>query len=407
MTPPRFTVVKEPIASDQAPEKARILIAEDDAAIRRLLVKQLQQYEVISARDGEEALVLVRETNPDVIVLDWMMPKRDGLQLTRTLRSDATTKLTPIILLTGRNDEASKLEALQAGVNEFVSKPCSYLELQHRVRNMVTISQSQKEVEKSRELLMRSEKLSSLGELSAGIMHEINNPLNYAMTGLHALKMLEDDMDQGLRDDFQDVVQDINEGLTRVSQIATDLRNFSRMGHVEMKRVNLAKVARMSERLISDRLLKVQYESNVPEDLFVYASEGQVSQVLVNLLVNAVDALEMTDRRPEDRIIRLTAEKTSEGIYLAVWDNGCGISEEVRLRLFDPFYTTKDQGKGTGLGLSVCHRMLEAHGAELCVDSTEGQYTRFYTVLPDADIGSTDLSSEGREISSVVSASLS
>lgn len=408
MITPRFKIVKEEeVPTLPQSDRPRLLIAEDDPAIRRLLVRQLDEYEIIEATDGDEAHHLALEHRPDVIVLDWMMPKCDGLELTRRLRKNSEMVLTPIILLTGRNDEASKLEALQAGVNDFVTKPCSFLELQHRVRNMVTICEAQKEVSHSRELLVRSEKLSSLGELSAGIMHEINNPLNYAKIGLHALKMFADDLDEETRDEFADIVKDIDEGLTRVSQIAHDLKTFSRMGHVEMKRTNLSKIVKMSERLIGDKLTSVQYESDVSEDLFVYASESQVSQVLVNLLVNAVDALDDEERKTEEKIIRLTAQKTEEGINFSVWDNGCGISDEMKVRLFDPFYTTKEAGKGTGLGLSVCHRMLEAHGANLCVDSKEGEYTRFHAVLPDADVESEVLDEEEKEAPSFASLSCS
>ena len=132
-----------------------------------------------------------------------------------------------------------------------------------------------------------------------------------------------------------------------------------------------------------------------------------MSQVLVNLLVNAVDALDDEERKTEEKIIRLTAQKTEEGINFSVWDNGCGISDEMKVRLFDPFYTTKEAGKGTGLGLSVCHRMLEAHGANLCVDSKEGEYTRFHAVLPDADVESEVLDEEEKEAPSFASLSCS
>lgn len=384
MTPPKFKIVRESDLEVPAATRPRVLVAEDEPALRRILVDQLADYEVLEAVDGIEALALARRYRPDVVLLDWMMPGADGLEVCRALRADEVLKVTPVVLLTGRNDEESKLEALGAGVNEFVSKPFSFLELQHRIRNMVNMARDQRELAASRELLVKSEKLSSLGELSAGIMHEINNPLNYSITGLHALKMMTISLDEDLQKEFTEVVDDIDEGLSRVSQIAHDLRTFAKMGQVAMERVNLSKVVRMSERLIADRLRKVEYQSRVEEDLYVHASAGQLSQVLVNLLVNAVDALEEQGRLPGQRLLRLTAERKAEGIYLSVSDNGCGILPEIRSRLFDPFFSTKAEGKGMGLGLSVCYRILEAHGARLEVDSRPGEYTRFYTLLPFA-----------------------
>jgi len=384
MTAPRFTIVKEAPLAPVGTARPCILVAEDDPALRHEVVEQLVDYEVLEAGDGHQALALALRHQPELILLDWMMPGLDGLEVARRLREEASMSLTPILLFTGRNDEDSMQEALEAGVNDFVSKPFSGLELRHRIQNMISLQRAQKEVEKSREHLVKSEKLSSLGELSAGIVHEINNPLNYAVSGVHALKMMGASLEGDFRTEFDEVLGDIREGLTRVSQIATDLRTFAKVGQVEMKRVNLSRIIAMSERFVADRLLNVQYESEVPEDLFILANEGQMSQILINLIVNAVDALHETARGEQAKIIRVTAERTPQGVYLAVWDNGCGIPAEKQSHLFRSFYSTKAD-KGMGLGLTVSSRMLEAHGAELSVDSIEGQYTRFYCVLPLAE----------------------
>ena len=176
MIPPQFKVVRESDLTEPVATRPRVLVAEDEPTLRQILVDQLADYEVLEAVDGVEALEMTRRYRPDVVLLDWMMPEANGLEVCRALRADAATRLTPVVLLTGRNDEESKLEALGAGVNEFVSKPFSFLELQHRIRNMVTMAQAQRELAASREMLVKAEKLSSLGELSAGIMHEINNP---------------------------------------------------------------------------------------------------------------------------------------------------------------------------------------------------------------------------------------
>ena len=160
-------------------------------------------YQLSGGRtDGEKALQLANRFQPDLILLDWMMPERDGLEVCRLIRGTAGFERVPIVMLTARIDERSKIEALEAGANDFLTKPFAPTELKLRINQLLNSGRFEKEVvQKSEELgsllaelkesesmLVQAEKLSSLGQMSAGIIHEINNPLNYAKTNLYSLR---------------------------------------------------------------------------------------------------------------------------------------------------------------------------------------------------------------------------
>jgi CheY-like chemotaxis protein len=222
-----------------------VLVADDEPDMRRFLVSQLDQdYEIVEAVDGREALAKAQTTLPDLILLDLMMPHMDGLQVCRELRTHAPTVGIPIILLTARADEEAKFDALQMGANEFLAKPFSSVELQARVRNLierhryqhhlsrqnVALSNAIEQIKETESQLVQSEKLSSLGRLSAGIIHEINNPLNYSLTGLFALRNKGRQLADGQRAEFEAIVNDVEEGLKRVRNIVSDLRTFTHPG---------------------------------------------------------------------------------------------------------------------------------------------------------------------------------
>ena len=373
-----------------------VLVAEDEADVRDLIVSQLGDFQLLVADDGEKALQLANRFRPDLILLDWMMPERDGLEVCRMLRATSGFERIPIVMLTARIDERSKIEALEAGANDFLTKPFAPTELKLRINHLLNSGRFEKEVvQKSEELgaalaelkesesmLVQAEKLSSLGQMSAGIIHEINNPLNYAKTNLYSLRTFVKLLPEGDREDFVEVTSDVEEGLERVVQIVKDLRSFAVKDKTQFSDVNLAEAVAASSRLLGNRLTHVRFDSEIPDHVHVNGNSNQLCQVFVNFIQNALDALKEMGRENESGEIRVECSQGPDWTSLHFHDNGCGISEENQQKIFDPFYSSKDIGEGMGLGLSICYRILDQHGVKIEIKSEIGSGTHFTLNFP-------------------------
>jgi|HubBroStandDraft_1064217.scaffolds.fasta_scaffold00577_20 PAS domain S-box-containing protein len=231
--------------------------------------------------------------------------------------------------------------------------------------------------------LAQSERLAALGTLLAGIAHEMNNPLAYALLGVErALAVLErvaapPDEVASLRE----ILESAHHGATRVAAVVSQIRASSRpeideRGPVDMRRA-LDAAMRVTKNEIQHRARLVTELADVPP---VLGNEHRIEQVFLNLLVNAVQAL--PDDRPDNEIrVTLRADETG-GVVVEVADNGPGIPDDIRARIFDPFFTTKRVGIGLGLGLSICHGIVTAHGGTIAVDSKLGAGSIFRVILP-------------------------
>ena len=242
-----------------------------------------------------------------------------------------------------------------------------------------------KELGENEARLLHVEKLSSLGRMSAGIVHEINNPLNYTKTALHAVKMFADDLPETEKTDFLDMLRDADEGVERVIKIVSDLRAFTkgRAHTMDISEISLAKVIEATRRLVSQEIREIEFQVEVDEAIQLLGNENQLVQVFVNLLQNASQAMLETTTHGKNPKIRISASPTIDRkIIIRVRDNGCGIPEKDLENVFDPFFTKRDIGDGMGLGLSICHRIIEAHNATIEVESKEGEYTEFVLTFP-------------------------
>lgn len=371
--------------------KPRILIADDEPDMLRFLKSQLSpHFQVLEAVDGLQAIEKAAQFLPEVILCDMMMPERDGLQVCRELRSRTGTRNLPLVLLTARADEETKLAGLQAGADDFLTKPFSGVELHIRLKNLVESHRLQRDLARQKQILeatieelketemqlVQSEKMASLGRLSAGVIHEINNPLNYVKTGLVVLGRQGRQMPETARENFEEILRDINEGVERVVSIVSDLRTFSHPGDGRIAEVNVAETSAAALRFLAAEWRgTVTVEDTIPSDFTVPASSGKLLQVLINLLQNSLDALTAKEFAPgEAPTVRLSAREESDRKRITVWDNGSGIAASHRDKIFDPFFTTKDVGEGTGLGLSLCYRMVTEWGGRILVNTEEGRY---------------------------------
>jgi two-component system, sensor histidine kinase PhcS len=231
--------------------------------------------------------------------------------------------------------------------------------------------------------LVQTEKIVSLGRLSAGIIHEINNPLNFATTGLYILRNQGQELAREKPGEFSEVLRDVEDGLLRVKNIVSDLRSFTHPDAEQRDTVKLADVITASLRFLSNEWRdRVQIDQAVPSDLICHANKNKLTQVFVNLLQNSLDALKQKPVGPEPPIIRIIGRQQGGKIFVSVRDNGEGIDPQNLSRIFDPFFTTRDVGKGMGMGLSICYRIVQELRGQITVTSERGKYCEFTVELP-------------------------
>jgi signal transduction histidine kinase len=379
--------------------RPKLLIADDEPDMLRFLRSQLSaNFDVIEAVDGKQALEKAAQFLPDIILSDMMMPEKDGLQVCRELRQRTSTRLIPVVLLTARADEKTKLDCLAAGANDFVAKPFSLTEVSIRLKNLVDNHLYQRElalqkqrleaaleqVKETEALLVRNEKLASLGRLSAGLIHEINNPLNYAKQGLYVLRSTSQLLPDGERAEYAETLSDIENGVDRVARIIADLRSFTRTTHEVDQVFDLKAAVETTLRFFSHEFkTEVAVSVDIPNHTECRGDRNQIVQVIINLIQNALDAMrvkEYPDGQSPQLVI--SADCGADTLRLKIRDNGPGIPDDVMGQIFDPFFTTKDVGAGMGLGLSICHQIVAEHGGRIEVHSTLGESCEFVLEFP-------------------------
>lgn len=367
-----------------------ILVADDEPDMRYYIVGILKEegYNIVQSKNGRTALEMVKKYNPDLIILDLMMPEIDGLSVCDLIRKDDKVKMTKIIMLTARSDETSKIKALQNGVDDFINKPFGSIEIKSRIKNLLQNSELQKEIyEKNLSLnqslmdlrsaqskLIQSEKINAIGSLSAGLLHEVNNPLNYTMTALQLIKsypVINSDAD------LKDMLKDIEEGMTRIKNIVTDLHAFAYPEEADKKiQFPIREAIESAIRFTASETNDIEKIINIKTEIIVSASKTHIVQVLINLISNAAKAIKKANKK--GGVIKVDVTEEDGRIKLSVSDNGIGMDEATVTRVFDPFFTTSEVGKGMGLGLSVSHTIVKNHGGNLNAESVFGEGSKFY-----------------------------
>lgn len=226
---------------------------------------------------------------------------------------------------------------------------------------LVTLSETEKQ-------LYQSDKMSFLGELSAGVIHEIGNPLNFTNQALFVLRKRLSNI--GIENDTNEVIDDMQEGLDRMRGIVRDLREFSHIGEARGVSFSLSEAIHGALRMLKKPIeeSEIELETELDSAIEIIGVKNQIVQVFANLIHNAVQAMESIERKGTLAITLIESQENLISVKVA--DNGPGISEDGMKSLFDPFYTTKNPGEGTGLGLSICYRIIEAHGGSIDVASS-------------------------------------
>jgi signal transduction histidine kinase len=386
--------------SRSADKPLRLLLVEDSEDDAVLVLRELERggYQSRCVRvDTRAAFKAALESEIwDVVVSDHTLPQYDGLTALADLRSSGRD--IPFILISGTIGEAVAVDAMRAGAQDYVLKG-DLTRLPAAVEREVRETAARAEQAKMRERLMISERMASAGTLAAGVAHEINNPLAVAMLNLSMtaealthITAIADDLKargsggaatlSGPIAKLGEPLVDVREALDRIRDIVRDVKLFSRPHDEVTSNVDLRRVADSSARMawneIRHRARLVKHYGEIP---LVHANESRLGQVLLNLLVNAAQAL--PEGHAEHHEIRVTTRTDEAGDAITeVADTGCGMTKETAARIFDPFFTTKPVGIGTGLGLAICHGIVTDLGGRIEVESEVGKGTVFRVLLP-------------------------
>jgi signal transduction histidine kinase len=424
-----FQVIDDTLSSP-APMRMdqRILVVDDEAIIRTIYSSFLEEkYPCDTAASCDEALMLLAQSTYALVMSDIQMPGRNGVELLREIRSRYPD--TAVIMVSGIDRPQRIRDALHIGAVDYLTKPCELDVLGFSVdralerrelmlttrsyradleRQNIELAASKAQLERLQAQIVHSEKMAGLGQLAAGVAHELNNPAGFIYGNMDlirgylgrlelllsiyervklpapeaaelALTKKEIGYDK-LLPDLRSMIADCVEGAERIRDVVKNLRLFSRLDDGEFKRIDLHENIDSTIRLLSGyygsgRIRLVREYGELP---LVNCYAGQLNQVWTNLLVNAAQAIKQTGE------VKISSRVEDELAVITISDTGGGIEAEHLRKIFDPFFTTKPVGEGTGLGLSISYGIIEKHGGTIEAESVPGTGTTFRVSIPIA-----------------------
>ncbi|HLY09267.1 MAG TPA: ATP-binding protein [Planctomycetota bacterium] len=425
---PGRSPVKRDGAEGELSRLAPILLVDDreeNLVALEAMLKDLG-HDLVRASSGQEALRLLFHRDFAVILLDVRMPDMDGFETAENIRKRQRSRHTPIIFITAADASADQIgRGYAVGAVDFLFKPFMAEALKSKVRIFLELfkvnlrlrgeiaerERAQQERDRLTAELLQGQKLQALGQLSAGIAHEINNPLGYILSNLAVLdeylerlgrllgaslqavgkssrpegsraqkeveRLSEATDPEFLLRDFKSALWESRQGGEKIRDIVQSLREFSHVDEHDLKSANLNQCVENALRLCTNEL---KHKAVVRQDLkplpLLSCYPQQIEQVLVNLLVNAAQSIAEKGR------IAVSTRVEEGRIVIRIQDSGCGIPPEHLEKLFEPFFTTKAVGKGTGLGLHVAYKIVTAHGGKIDVASKVGEGSEFTVTLP-------------------------
>jgi two-component system NtrC family sensor kinase len=419
--------------------RARVLAIDDSPTELALIRDELrnQGYEIETASSGLEGLSRLAEEKFDCVLVDLVMPEMDGLEVCRRITGMQSLNSGVAVIILAASPEKGDLDrGLEAGADDFVSKSSDLAILRARIQALMRrkffreengriieelktkeletlkaqagrqiaearaamaeelvqanldLQEANRKLKETQAQLIQNEKMVSLGQLVAGIAHEINNPLAFVLNNLFivetALEALSQEMEMQLSESSRKKVRkartrlvEMREGLDRVKELVLDLRTFSRLDEGEFKTVDVVEAIDAVLLLLKHKMnSRIHVEKHYVKERALYCYAGRLNQVLMNLLANAVDAIVGEGR------IFITTSQTASAFLISIRDTGTGIAESIRGKIFDPFFTTKPVGQGTGLGLAISYGIVQDHGGSIELKSEEGMGTEFTVSIP-------------------------
>lgn len=444
-------------------QNGRIVIVDDTPANLHLLANLLEerQYEIRAFPSAKLALMAMKNFIPELILLDITMPKMNGYEMCEHLKQNEQWRDIPVIFISALNEIFDKVKAFDVGGVDYLTKPVqaeevlarveTHLQLfrlrqmlektnfmqaqqlakqnqQLRILNQQLESTNQELKEKYFQLeetqlqLVQNEKMAILGQLVAGVGHEINNPLGFIAGNVNVVQEYVEDLLEIIKDyqkevpepnpeladkieekdlefifeDFPKTVHSMKRGIDRIGKISLSLRTFARRDTDEKQEFNLHEGLDSAILILKYRLKaneqrpQIQIAKEYGDFSLIRCYPGQLNQVFLNLLANAIDAIDESTQKQNffeieknPGCIAIATEFNAERAIVRIRDNGMGMSEEVKQKIFEQGFTTKEVGRGTGLGMAIVRSIVEdQHGGTIAYTSEVGVGTEFEVILP-------------------------
>ena len=372
-----------PSFSPDNPCLGRVLVVDDIAANVRLLagILKVADYDVLTAESGADALQKVEEFAPDVVLLDVMMPEMDGFEVCRRLRENPHTAALPVVMVTALHETEDRVRALEAGADDFLTKPVNEIEVVARVKSLVRVKRGRDELESTLSDLQRAESLRD--SLASMLVHDLRAPLT---TILAPLEMLSSNAFGELNEMQSEVAEMATRGANRLLYLVNELLDVSKLesGNMTLQPSEFLLAPIVEEALELTGVLAGRDEQLVEReysnDFQVRADEDLLRRVLSNLLSNAVKFT------PSDGRIGVGAKTGDNEVLFWVRDEGDGVPPEYRDKIFEKFGQVESRQEGrklsTGLGLTFCKLAVEAHGGRIWIESEAGRGSTFFFTLP-------------------------
>ncbi|GAA6153832.1 response regulator [Pseudoteredinibacter isoporae] len=413
-----------------------ILYVDDNPVSRQLLRSILsQEYTVLhEASDGQQCLDILKNRVVDLLLLDLNMPGISGFDLLQLISKLDLDNPPTIIVVSADKDPAIISQVLKGGAADYVTTPYhsdeliarvkTHLALRSReihleqlvIRRTKELTSTSYRLEQAQKQLIHADKMASLGQLAAGVAHEINNPVGYIHSNLMTLDEYLQDFQQYLeatktiadttgndrtkqqfeelyqrldmaylQEDVRQIIRDTLKGTKQIKQIVTNLKGYSHPEQQEWLHHNIHDLLESSLSIVSNQLkykvkLQKRYQRDLPK---VYCIGSQISQIFINLLVNAEQAIENHGQITiTTSLSQQSLNSHQPSVDICITDDGKGIDEKIANRIFDPFFTTKPVGTGTGLGLSICYNIASGHGGLISMQSQPDRGSQFTVSLP-------------------------
>ncbi len=402
----------------------RILIVDDAHSMLRLLTRILEDagFDTDVASDGKQALDSLNTNHFDIVLTDINMPVMDGLVLTEKV---IRTLSTDVIIMTGKIDQYSYDQVITLGASDYIQKPFSPEEIVLRVKRVLKERSLKDEAIRLHEEKAQSLRLESIGQLAAGIAHEINTPIQYIGDNITFIQESFQDLNRliqellglfkaagenriedGMLSNITSVVEETDfefvneelpvaidqtlEGVSRIKEIIKAMKDFSHPGDDGHVLSNLnhcikstATISKSEWKYVADLILNLD-----PDLVDIQCNPGELNQVFLNLIVNASHAIakRLGPQSPDKGKITITTRQKDDRVEIKLSDTGTGIPDDIRDKIFDPFFTTKEIGKGTGQGLAISRAIVvNRHKGTIDIHTEKDKGTTFTITLPVAN----------------------